>query len=197
VKTLIWCQHSIGVGHLVRAMQIAEAMSIEGSVELICGGAIPPEMVCPKGVHLHQLEPVFMRRDAHLLRPASPTFDQVTMQRRMQQIMAIAVLSVPDVLIIEMFPFGRKKLADEVIALIDYVRRRFGTRIVCSVRDVLVTSRRDQARFELVALRRLNKLFDLLLIHGDPSLIRLQESLASFDAIDIPWRYTGYIARLA
>jgi predicted glycosyltransferase len=195
MKTLMWCQHSIGVGHLARALQIGRTLSLDGRVDLICGGAVPSQFNATAGIKLHQLIPLHMGADGQLMSSASQPCDQATLLSRQQQVMAIAALTVPDVLIIEMFPFGRKKLADEVIALIDFVRHRFGTRIVCSLRDVLVTTRRDQARFDLVAIRRLNKLFDLLLIHGDPSVMRLEDSLASFDAINIPWQYTGYIAR--
>ena len=65
----------------------------------------------------------------------------------------------PDALIVEMFPFGRKKLADEILALIAAARSRSCAKIFCSVRDILITTRRDQAVHDARALKRLNELF--------------------------------------
>lgn len=195
MRALVWCQHSIGVGHLARAMQIAESISQDAAVDLVCGGAIPEVFRKFSSVTLHQLPPVQMNPEGLLMVSDSIACDDALLAMRQERLLEIADSTAPDVLVVEMFPFGRKKLAAEIIALVNHVKKQFGTRIVCSLRDVLITTRRDQARFDGIAMQRLNDLFDLLLVHGDPSVIRLQDTLANFGDIRIPWRYTGYIAR--
>jgi predicted glycosyltransferase len=62
------------------------------------------------------------------------------------------------------------------------------------VRDILV-EKRDQAFFEKRAAATLNSWFDALLVHADPSLIKLDATFAALDTIDIPIIYTGFVAQ--
>ena len=85
----------------------------------------------------------------------------------------------PDLLVIELFPFGRKKFAFELMPLLAQIRRNAElgigkpTKVVCSLRDIMV-SRHDQWKHEARACRILNRYFDLLLIHADPAFQRLK-----------------------
>jgi predicted glycosyltransferase len=92
-----------------------------------------------------------------------------------------------------MFPFGRKKFAGEIRALIEAARCSRVAKVFCSVRDILVTKRADQQCFDRRAVAVLNREFDALLVHADPAFIELRASLSTYDDIRIPIHYTGYI----
>jgi predicted glycosyltransferase len=64
---------------------------------------------------------------------------------------------------------------------------------VCSLRDILV-EKRDPAAYEERVLTKLNGFFDLLLVHSDPNIIRLDETFARAEDIRIPVVHTGFVA---
>ncbi|MGH9935503.1 MAG: glycosyltransferase family protein [Blastocatellia bacterium] len=101
----------------------------------------------------------------------------------------------PDVLLIELFPFGRKKFNFELLPLLAHARAtRPAAKIVCSLRDILVR-RPDQARYEAEVCALMNQYFDLLLIHADPRLQRLEETFGNVAGLNCAIRYTGYVAQ--
>jgi predicted glycosyltransferase len=100
----------------------------------------------------------------------------------------------PDVLLVEMFPFGRRIFARELLPLFECNRRRpRPAKIMCSVRDILV-EKKDQAKFEKRVLGWLNPWFDGVLVHSDPDLIRLDRTFSRVADIACPVWYTGYVA---
>ncbi len=101
----------------------------------------------------------------------------------------------PDILVIELFPFGRKQFAFELVPLLARIRLAGGkTKVVCSLRDILV-SRKDQARHEARVCDLLNRYFDALLVHADPQLQRLEETFFSLSELKTAIHYTGYVSQ--
>src|SRR5262249_6854413 len=115
--------------------------------------------------------------------------------RRKEALLAAFDRFAPDVLLIELFPFGRWKFNFELLPLLDRARdARPHIKIVCSLRDILVR-RPDQARYEAEVCALINRYFDLLLIHADPRLQRLEETFGSVAGLDCAIRYTGYVGQ--
>jgi len=195
MKILFHCHHSVGIGHLVRTLQLANACLELGQVVVICGGEVPRHLQIDSRIRIEQLAPLNMAQDGTLYDPRG--LDEVSdiLRQRRQTVFAIAEDFAPDCLVVEMFPFGRKKFAAEILALIGAVRARSSAKVFCSVRDVLVTARRDQPRHDLRAVRWLNQCFDALLVHSDPSLISLEKTFSICSSIEIPIHYTGYVSR--
>ena len=81
----------------------------------------------------------------------------------------------PDILIIELYPFGRRRFSFELIPLVEKAKS-MGTKIVSSVRDIVVT-KQNQERHEHKVCKLINKYFDMLLIHGDPNFVKLNLQL--------------------
>ncbi|MEK7832702.1 MAG: glycosyltransferase, partial [Acidobacteriota bacterium] len=101
----------------------------------------------------------------------------------------------PDILLIELFPFGRKKFNFELLPLLVHARASHSDlKIVCSLRDILVR-RASQEKYEAEVCQRINQFFDLLLIHSDPHVQRLEETFGSVAMLDCQIRYTGYVAQ--
>src|ERR1041385_2934443 len=99
----------------------------------------------------------------------------------------------PEVLLIELFPFGRKKFAGELVTLLEDARAlSTPPLVVCSLRDILVE--RNQHHDEL-ACHRANRYFDAILVHSDERFARLEESFHPCSALKVPVHYTGFVAR--
>jgi predicted glycosyltransferase len=102
----------------------------------------------------------------------------------------------PDAFIIELFPFGRKYFQFELLPVLEHnLEQPQKALVVCSLRDILV-EKDDQDSYEQRVLKWLHRYFDLLLVHSDPSLVRLEDTFSRVEQIGIPLHYTGYVARL-
>src|SRR6185295_15122441 len=75
----------------------------------------------------------------------------------------------PQVVLIELYPFGRKMFEFELLPLLEAVAACGATRpkVLCSLRDILVNSRAHQARHDEWASRQANAFFDGILVHAD------------------------------
>jgi predicted glycosyltransferase len=96
----------------------------------------------------------------------------------------------PQVVLVELFPFGRAKFARELVPLLEEART-LGAFTACSLRDILVsgdTDRDDRAR----ALAEAH--LDAVFVHCDPSFARLEETFKPTQALRVPVHYTGFVA---
>jgi predicted glycosyltransferase len=197
MRTLLYCQHSLGIGHLVRTLLLAEALAECGPVAVLCGGPVPGSLAVDPRLVLIRLPPLSMNLDGTLDENAAGGAVEHVLAARAREAVGAVTAFAPDVVIVEMFPFGRKKFAAEIIAAIEAARVRGGVRVLSSVRDVLVTKRKDQEWHDERAARWLNQYFDAVIVHSDPTLVRLEETFSAHAALRVPLRYTGYVARAA
>lgn len=166
----------------------------EHEVLFVEGGDPLPGFVPPRHVKRFILPPIMMDADFKTLEIHEGTLEEIKTGRKQMLMDAFTEFS-PDVLVTELFPFGRKQFRFELIPLLDKIHeQRPSTRVVCSLRDILV-EKKDQAAYEKGVLDILNRYFDLLLVHSDPELIPLEESFERIGEIKIPIFYTGFIVR--
>ena len=194
MKTLFYCHHSVGIGHLVRTLRLAEASLTNGPVMLLSGGAIPTGLTINPRIHVVPLPPLRVDADYQLIDANGDGDVEEIFEKRRQIAVRAVRMFLPHVVVIEMFPFGRKKFSKEVLAIINSAREKQKTKVISSVRDVLVTTRRDQDSYDLRAAKLLNKNFDAVLVHSDQNLVRLEATFSTLDKIEIPIYYTGYIS---
>lgn len=194
MNVLFYCQHSLGLGHFMRTMRIAQAVSRGAQVRVIAGGIINDNFASFDGVEVLRLPPLSMTPDGTLVNPSDDGEVSGIKHRRIEQVRNIVTQLRPDVLVIEMYPFGRKKFGEEITTLIETCRTKSNVRVICSVRDILVSRGEKQEAFDRRAVDTLNRYFDALLIHADPSFMRLNDSFTLFNEIRIPHHYTGYVA---
>jgi len=64
---LMHCQHSVGLGHLVRTLALADALSRRFRVTLLCGGEIPEALPVPDEVELVPMSPLTLGEEASLV----------------------------------------------------------------------------------------------------------------------------------
>ncbi len=193
---LFYCQHSVGMGHLVRSLALVEALSASFDVVLLSGGAVPREITVPAGVRLVSLPPLG-HDDGYALVSRDPRWTvEEAAQARAARILDELRTVQPAVVILELYPFGRRKFAFELVPLLEASRtlpRR--PLVLSSVRDILVSSRRDQARHDEQASVVANRWFDGVLVHADPRFARLEDSFAPRTALTVPVHYTGFVGR--
>jgi predicted glycosyltransferase len=191
---LVYCHHSVGLGHLVRSLAVAQALADRFHVVLASGGPVPHGLTTPPGVEVVALAPVGTDQSGQLtsLDPLL-TLDQ-TWRARREELVALARDLQPAAVIVELFPFGRRKFAPEIIALLEAVRSRCSdTPVVCSVRDLLVTGHRDKQRHDDETAERLNRYFDAVIVHADPAFVRLEQTFTPHLGLEVSVEYSGFV----
>lgn len=191
---LFYCQHSLGMGHLVRSFTLARALLSVFDVTFLSGGLLPSQPAPPRGLHVVELDPLAMGEDKQLT-SVLPGHDVDTVkQRRRARIMQCWDEMRPDVLLIELFPFGRRKFADELLPVLDAVRERAPeTTVLCSLRDLLVHRGPKQRVHDEWAVGIANGYFHGVLVHSDPAFARLEDSFQPQTPLQPTVEYTGFV----
>ena len=192
---LFYCQHSLGIGHLTRSFALATALVEHFEVVFLNGGRLPPGLPVPADVKIIDLPPLGMD-DGHTVVSRGAVRDVAAVQVQRRTLIEAAVRRYrPAVLLVELFPFGRKKFAGEILPLIRLARRQPGgpARVVCSLRDILVDARPDQQHHDDRARWLADRYFDAVLVHADPALARLEDSFKPSRPMRTPVHYTGYV----
>ncbi len=93
----------------------------------------------------------------------------------------------------ELFPFGRRQLADEFLALLEAARATSPRpAILCSIRDILQPPSKPKRAAQ--TLERLGRYYDGVLVHADETVIPLDASWPVDKALARRLDYTGYVA---
>ena len=183
------------MGHLVRSLELARALS-DHEVTLIAGGQ-EVDMNLPDHVRLLRLPVLYMDEKFTRLIPGTPgqSVDQIQHMRKKTIYSQMEQLQ-PDLFVVELYPFGRSMFGFELEPLLADIRKgSFGrVRVVCSLRDILV-EKKDPLAYEERVIQKLNRHFDALLIHSDPSILCLEETFNRVADIDIPVFYTGFVTQ--
>jgi predicted glycosyltransferase len=192
---LFYCQHSLGMGHLVRSLALAASLAERFRVVLLNGGKLPPRLVVPRGVEVVNLPPLGLDPEGRLVsRDGRRSVERAKALRRALIIETYHSLR-PRVVLVELFPFGRKKFAGELLPLLEAARAEAPPRplVCCSLRDILVGQRAEQQKHDARAAETANRYFDAVLVHSDPAFSRLEESLGSYGTLAVPVHYTGFV----
>jgi predicted glycosyltransferase len=193
-RLLFYCQHSVGLGHLVRSVNLVDGLAQDFDVTLLNGGPWPAELPQPPGVDIVHLPALGLDADYALVsRDERFTVEEAVRLRR-SMIQDIFRDTAPHVVLVELFPFGRKKFASELMPLLEAARAaRPAPFVACSLRDILVGSRRDQQGHDDRASRLTNEYFDAVLVHADARFATLEETFHPSVPLRTPVHYTGFV----
>ncbi|MEQ1529132.1 MAG: glycosyltransferase [Methylococcales bacterium] len=195
-RLLLYCQHSLGMGHWVRSITLATALSHSFQVTFLNGGRAPDHQLPSSAMDMLNLPPLGMGED-HQLYSQDEHYDvkQALAIRRQLLLDTYAALR-PEVILIELFPFGRKKLAGELLPLLRAARRHKVQQplVLCSLRDIMVNARKDQTRHDERARWLTDRYFDRVLVHADPLFARLEDSFQPRNRLKTPICYTGFVS---
>lgn len=98
---LFYCQHALGLGHLVRSLSLAESLCEHFDVV--------------------NLPPLGNDSNFNLVSHNPDISLDVAMRERPRLILDELAITSPAVVLIELFPFGRKKFEFELLPLLDTV----------------------------------------------------------------------------
>lgn len=196
---LIHAQHLLGIGHRVRVQRIAAACARAGArVTLADGGLDHGDSGRSEDEHLSAGVEVVMLPGA---RAADATFqtildaegqviDRAWMARRRALLLELFERIRPHILLLEGYPFARRRFAFELDPLLALAGVR-GVRRVCSLRDI--PARKSDAAKMRRMLETAAAHIDDILVHGDTGVCRVEEvwpEIARFPGKVI---HTGYI----
>lgn len=194
-KILFHVQHLLGTGHLRRAALLARTCAEAGFEACVASGGFPVPDLDMGAATLIQLDPVRARGGDYMTligRDGVPVSDEWK-AARCAQLLKILADERPDVLVIEMFPFGRPQLRFELLPLVEAAHASQPRPLVLSsIRDILQINRKRRRIEDTADLAR--RFFDAVLVHSDPSLVRIEETFPLSDRIADLFRYTGYVA---
>ena len=192
-SVLIAVTHLLGSGHLVRAANLARALAQGGFAVTLASGGMKLRAMAGEPFAFVQLPPIRTEGTDFrtLLDEAGAPIDPERRAARIAMLEALVARLRPDAVIVEHFPFGRRQLAGEFLALITAAKAaRPEALVLSSVRDVLVTPRPDRI---VEAEERIAGLFDAVLVHGDAGFLPLERSWPVGAGLAAKLRYTGYL----
>jgi predicted glycosyltransferase len=195
MKVLIYCQHVLGIGHLVRTLELARAM--QGHLVTLVLGGPPVSIPVPPHVRVVRLPALQMDAGFGELSPVDAGLSLAEVkERRAASLRRLVAATRPDILLVELFPFGRNLFSFELLPLLQGIRSGDlpGCRVVCSLRDILV-EKREREKYEQRVVHRLNTFFDAVLVHSDPTFIPLDATFTRVSDIAVPVVYTGFVSR--
>jgi len=194
-KILFYVQHLLGIGHLMRAGTLARALESGGFETVLVSGGTHVPGFDPGAARFIQLPPTRATDKFFkvLVDEDDNQIDDAWKDNRRYRLLEIYAAEQPDIILIEMYPFGRRQMRFEIEPLIEAARDKGDGRalIVSSVRDILVQPDKPGRVDEMVA--RTRNYFDLVLIHGDPDFIAFDETFPRMSEIADISRYTGYV----
>jgi predicted glycosyltransferase len=192
-RVLIYVQHLLGIGHLVRTYRIAASLAERFEVTIVNGGEPAPGLG-HGAARLHQLAPLKTGTQgfADLVHPDGRPFAAEDQARRRQDLLACFDCVSPHAMIIEAFPFGRRQMRFELLPLLDHAKRAaMPPLIACSVRDILQEARKPARAAETAEL--VERYFDRVLVHGTPDFAGLDETFALAPRLADRLVYTGLV----
>ena len=191
---MIYVQHLLGIGHLMRARLIAEALGGIGfDVTLVSGGmAIGGRM--PRGVRVVQL-PSIRVSDASFMPLRDANFvpiDDAYRASRRDLLLATYDEVKPAAVIFETFPFGRRSLRFELMPLLERIdATKPRPLVIGSVRDILQAAPKVEREREMLVWAK--TWFDAILVHADPRFVRFEETFPLLPELGPPAHYTGFV----
>ena len=190
-RVMFYVQHLLGIGHVKRAAAIARGLSDAGLDVTVLLGGFPSHLAdfgTAKCVQLPPARAADSQFSAIVDEHGHP-IDSKWEQKRMCMLLEHYDTLRPDLILVEHFPFGRRKFRFELIPLFQHAAGR--SVVTSSVRDVLVEKTNPQRTSKITALVR--QWFDAVFVHGDPGFIGFNETFAGTDEIADLIHYTGYV----
>ncbi|MEO1178223.1 MAG: glycosyltransferase [Pseudomonadota bacterium] len=192
MKAMILVTHLLGTGHLSRALTLGRAFAAQGHDVGVVSGGVPAPHLSSDGLRLLQLEPV--KSDgvdfSRLLDASGQVAGQDALDARRADLLSLYDDIGPDILITELFPFGRRILRDEFTTLLE--RARGKAMILSSIRDIVhPPSGPSKVAYAKSAI---DAFYDGVLVHSDPKLLPLSLSWPDTEGIADKLFYTGFVA---
>ena len=195
MKVMIVVTHLLGTGHLSRALTLGRAFAEEDHQVFVVSGGMPAPQLDTSGVTLFGLPP--LRSDGtnftRLLTQADEVASADYMSARSDALTQAVTRFQPDVLITELFPFGRRILSPEFLAALDAAHALPRPPVIlASIRDILAPPSKPSKATRAEEI--VTQLYDGVLVHSDPSITPLRISWPVSAELEAKLHYTGFVA---
>jgi predicted glycosyltransferase len=191
-KILYYCQSLVGVGHLACSLRIINELLQHAQVDLIQGGLDTGTTLQHPGFRSLILPTLLHDTE-------SGGFFDPDEQRGIDDIWSARseavtgfLLGPYDAIVVEFYPFGRRRFKREIQDIFRLVRESSGpVPIFTSVREVLVPRALEKERRMVDTVK---KHIHTVFIRGDAEVIRFDETFSLAHEIADRLCYTGYIS---
>ncbi len=196
MQILVVTTHLLGTGHLRRSINLSQAFVASGHRVTLVSGGMPVSIFDYKDLMLVQLPPV--RSDGtnftQLLDDRDAIADESRFKSREKKLVELVNDLQPDIIITELFPFGRRVLREEFLSLLkaSHALPRVPV-ILSSVRDILAAPSSEKKIRQTEAL--ISDYYDGVLVHSDRATTPLEASWPATDSISAKLLYTGYVTQ--
>lgn len=190
VSGLYYCQYLVGIGHLVRSLNICRSLVKKFEVDFLLGGHDVDLTIDSPHFHLLNLPPLGI---SHPYEDPSE-FETVSKIQLVERLKYIEALTTPySFLVTEIFPFSKWRFKEEIEALIVKLKTlNPDCLIACSLRDSFPS---HPPEFDQQVLDFINRFYDVVFVHSDPRVYKLEESFSLADRLHDKVVYTGFIVR--
>lgn len=194
-KVFFYCQHSMGIGHLVRSFALVNSLKKSFSVTLVSGGDFPKGIKIPKGINFVQLPPIGIDANNCLTAIGTDVSAYKVMKIRQKKVITLFKKIQPDILITEYFPFGKIQFMGELLPVLKSIKaNNTSVQVVCSLRDILEPKYLATKMGQDFSIKIINEYYSRILVHGDENFITLNETFPQLIKIKVPVSYTGYVS---
>ena len=195
MNVMIVVTHLLGTGHLARALTLARAYITSGHNVTIASGGMPAPQLDRGDVQILQLPP--LRSDGVnftvLLDDQGAPASDAMMGDRIAALLGQLTSQAPDVLITELFPFGRRILRAEFEALLQAAHNLPRRPLICaSIRDILAPP--SKPKKAVLADQLIDTFYDMVLVHSDRDVTPLELSWPVSETLAPKLHYTGFVA---
>lgn len=194
-RILYYCQSLVGVGHLACSLRIIRELLGHAEVDLVHGGLDTPEMFEHPGFRTLRL-PTLLHDDDSGGFVAPEHEAGLDAMWALRRVAIASFLKMPyDAVVVEFYPFGRRRFKAEILGLLADVRERCGpVPVFCSVREVLVPRPVENERRMVESVR---KHIHTVFVRSDPAVIDFAETFSLAHEIGDRIVHTGYIGPAA
>ena len=193
-RILFYFLHLLGVGHVHRAKRLIDGFARHGfAVDIIYGGQ-QLDGIQFAAENIYYLPPIRAADNTYAtyLDANDQPLDKHFLLQRAEQIGRIFAGLNPDIILTEAFPFGRRMVRFEMETLLEAAHsRQPKPLIVSSVRDIL-QERKKPGKLEETR-DWIERYFDTVLVHSDPSVISLDATYPLAHEITEKLLYTGFV----
>ena len=191
-QILYYCQSLVGVGHLTASLQIIRELLDHSDVDLIQGGLDVGAAWAHPGFRKLRLPTILIHdQSGELYDPdGQRTLEELWIARAEK--MANFLRWPYHAIVVEFFPFGRRRFKREILDLFHKVRARCGpVPIFTCVREVLVA---EDIETERRIAQWVTDHIHTVFIRGDAEVIRFEETFSLADLIVDRLHYAGYLS---
>lgn len=196
-RVLLYSHDTYGLGHLRRCLLIAERLAVlpEAPTVLIATGSPRAQAFdLPQRCDTLKL-PAVLKTPAGTYRPRSLSLPLPDLLRIRSDLLRSAAASFrPDVILVDHAPMGVRGELEPLFEEVD--RWAVRPRVVLGLRDVIDEAHRVRAEWtRLGAWDALDRVYDRVLVYGDPAVLTTAHELGLPSRYPGKVRFAGYLGR--